>query len=157
MDTLEKYKDKPLFEVPENYFEKFQYDVLQLVMKEEKRQNTHKQWIAAVSIAASVAIILMLSFFLFLNRNTNEPFYVHQEVIQDEKSILTLDSIHFAEAIDLEIEEPVESAETPKTLYPKVPLVAETIVYRAVDYYLDDYTADSFFDTMYDLECYYDY
>jgi hypothetical protein len=154
MDTLKKYKDKPLFEVPEKYFEQFQHDVIQRVMKEEKRHNTLKKWRSAVSIAASVAIIFILSFYIFLNRNINEPFYVHQE-IPPEESVLTIDSIHLAEVTELAIEIPNQS--TPKPLSPKPPVVAETIVYRAVDYYLDDYEIDSFFDTMYDLECYYDY
>jgi hypothetical protein len=160
MDTLQKYKEIPLFEVPEHYFESFQHDVIQRIIKEEKRRNTTKRWISAVSIAASIAIIFMLSFYIFLNRNSNEPFYVHQEINQPEDSILTLDSNHFAEATELANDIPLESVESPKPLSPKAPLVAaekETIVYRAVDYYLDDYTADSFFETMYELECYYDY
>jgi len=157
MDTLQKYKNTPLFEVPEHYFEQLQYDVMQRVKKEVKQQNSKKQWISAVSVAASFAIIITLSFFLFVNRNTNEHFYVHEEITNPEDSNFTSDSNQLAEITEHPIVTPTESVAPQKPLFSKAPLVAETIVYRAVDYYLDDFTTDSFCEVMYDLECYYDY
>ena len=157
MDTLQKYKDKPLFEVPEHYFEQLQYDVMQRVKKEEKQRKFKKQWISAVSVAASFAIIVTLSFYVFVNKDTNEHFYVHEEVFTPENLILSSDSNQLAEVTEHTILIPVESAEMPKPLSSKTPLVAETIVYRAVDFYLDDFTTDSFCEVMYDLECFYDY
>jgi hypothetical protein len=159
MDTLQKYKEKPLYEVPEDFFEQFQHDVMQRVAKEEKRQKTHKQWISAISIAASISIIMALSYFIFLNRTTDDHFYVHEEIALPEDSIISLDANHLAEAteridfIDTAIE---EVTTTPKPLSPKPPSV-ETIVYRAVDFYVDDFETDNFYETMYELECYYDY
>jgi hypothetical protein len=159
MDTLQKYKDQPLYEVPEHYFEQLQYDVMQLVKKEEKQQKATKKWISAVSVAASIAIIITLSFFLFVNRNTTEHFYVHEEITNHEDTILTLDSSHYAEATEIIINNTVVSEEITKPLSTKAPLVAqkETIVYRAVDYYLDDYDINNFCEVMCDLECFYDY
>jgi hypothetical protein len=160
MDTLQKYRDKPLYDVPDHYFEQLQHDIMQRVAKEEKRQKSYKKWISAVSIAASIAVIFMLSYFLIENRNPNEPFYVHEETAQPENSVLDFDSTHYAEAQEITTDIPVKSIETPAPLSPKAPLVApekETIVYRAVDYYIDDYETSLFCETMYDLECYYDY
>ena len=156
MDTLQQYKDKPLYEVPDHFFEQFQHNVMQRVAKETKRQKMRKQWISAISIAASFTIILALSYFIFLNKNTDEHFYVHEEIALPEDSIISLDVNHLAEVnepfinlsedIDV-INEPLHKNETS----------VETIVYRAVDYYVDDYETDNFYETMYDLECYYDY
>ena len=157
MDTLQKYKNKPLFEVPEHYFEQLQYNVMQRVKKEVKSQNSKKQWISAISVAASFAIIITLSFFLFVNRNTNEHFYVHEEIINSEDSILASNSNLLAEVTEHAIVIPTELIAPQKPLSSNAPLVAETIVYRAVDFYLDDFTTDSFCEMMYDLECYYDY
>jgi len=82
--------------------------------------------------------------------------YVHEEIALPEDSIISLDVNHLAEVnepfinlsedIDV-INEPLHKNETS----------VETIVYRAVDYYVDDYETDNFYETMYDLECYYDY
>ncbi|MCL1850046.1 MAG: hypothetical protein FWF70_01355 [Bacteroidetes bacterium] len=159
MDTLQKYKEKPLYEVPEHFFEQFQHEVMQRIEKEEKQHKTRKQWISAISVAASIAIIVALSCFIFLNRNTEEHFYVHEEIQLPEDSIITLDANHLAEAPELIHNNTTEQIIPEKSLSPKVPLVAEneTIVYRAVDYYVDDVETENFYDTMYELECYYEY
>ena len=160
MDTLQQYKDKPLYEVPDHFFEQFQHNVMQRVAKETKRQKMRKQWISAISIAASFTIILALSYFIFLNKNTDEHFYVHEEIALPEDSIISLDVSYLVEANELIDNIIEENPILPEPLSSKVPLVAvekETIVYRAVDYYVDDYETDNFYETMYDLECYYDY
>jgi hypothetical protein len=161
MDTLKKYKEKPLYEVPEHYFDRLQHDIMQLVSKEAKRRKTTKKWISAAGMAASMSLIFMLSYFIFINKNTDEAFYVHEEIVQPEDSILSLDSNHFAEATDITTIAHIDNARKQET----APLAAnhtalpsnETIVYRAVDFYLDDYEISSFCEVMYDLECYYDY
>ena len=157
MNTLQKYKDTPLYDVPEHYFEQLQNDVIQRVNKEKIFRKNAKKWISAVSVAASIAIILTLSFYIFVNEDTNKHFYAQEDIPLNEETILTIDSNQLAEAEEIIIENNAETLEIPKPLSPKAPLVAETIVYRAVDYYLDDYTIDSFCEVMYDLECYYDY
>jgi len=154
MNTLQNYKNKPLFEVPEQYFEQFHKEVMQRVAKENRRQNITKKWISAVSIAASFALIVGLSLFLFLNRNINDSFYVHEDNIQQDKGLLCQDSSFLAEVTNVVVENPDESVKTIES--PKTSSV-ETIVYHAVDYYLEDYTTDSFCEAMYDLECFYDY
>jgi len=156
MDTLQKNKDKPLFEVPEHYFEQLQHNVMQHVAKEEKRLKLQKKWISVASVAASLAIIVTLSAYLIINRNTNDHFYVHEEIAQPENTILILDSNHLAEAGEIAFKELREI--TGETEIPATPKTSvETIVYRAMDFYVDDYEIDSFCETMYDLECYYDY
>ena len=157
MDTLQKYKDKSLFEVPEQYFEQLQLDVMQRVAKEEKRKKATKKWISAMSVAASIALIVMFSYFLFVNRDFDEHFYVYQEVIASEDTILTLDSNHLAEASEIIVTEIIEVKEKTKTLSSPTAPVVETIVYRAVDFYVSDYELDNFYDTMYELEFFYDY
>ena len=156
MDTLHKYKNKPLYEVPDDYFEQLQQNVMQHITKEHRRTKTAKRWFSAVSVAASIAIIVTLTFYVFVNKDVNEHFYVHEDITQSEEIFSNLYSNQLAEAKEFSIATPVESVESLKPLS-KVPLVAETIAYRAVDYYLDDYTTDSFCEVMYDLECYYDY
>jgi hypothetical protein len=158
MDTLQHYKDKPLYEVPEHYFEQFQHDVMQRVTKVEKQQKTFRKWISAASVAASIALIVTLSVFLFVNRNDNEHFYVYQEIALPEDSILSFDSNQLADA-NINVEDSIEAAELSETSFLKDPPVdaKETIVYRAVDYYIDDYDTNNFCEAMYDLECYYDY
>ena len=149
MDTLEKNKDKPLFEVPEHYFEQLQHNVMQRVAREEKRQKLQKKWISAISVAASLAIIVALSVYLITNSNPNDHFYVHEEIAQPEDTILTLDTNYLAESTEIVVNEFMETNEAPAA--------KETIVYRAVDFYVDDYEIDSFCEVMYDLECYFDY
>ena len=155
MNTLENNKTKPLFEVPDHYFEQMQHDVMQKVMQEEKRRKTSKTWISAISAAASIAIIVLLSVYLIINRNTEEHFYVYEEIIPTDDTLITLESNHLAEVIN----ELTEEISEPLSL--QAPLVAinnkETIVFRAMDFYVDDYEIDSFCEVMYDLECYYDY
>jgi len=155
MNTLENNKTKPLFEVPDHYFEQMQHDVMQKVMQEEKRRKTSKTWISAISAAASIAIIVLLSVYLVINRNTEEHFYVYEEIIPTDDTLITLESNHLAEVIN----ELTEEISEPLSL--QAPLVAinnkETIVFRAMDFYVDDYEIDSFCEVMYDLECYYDY
>ena len=150
MDTLENNKNKPLFEVPEHYFEQLQHDVMQRVAKEEMRQKWQRKWVSAVSVAASLAIIVTLSVYLITNSNPNDHFYVHEEIAQPEGTVLTLDTNHLAENTEAIINESVETNETSVA-------AKETIVYRAVDFYVDDYEIDSFCEVMYDLECYFDY
>jgi len=160
MDTLQPYKDKPLFEVPEHYFEQLQQDVMQRVKKETKSQKIKKQWFSAISVAASIALILALSYFIFLNRDSEPHFYVHEEILPSEDSIISLDSNSIAEAIEMiATNDTAEQIITSKPLFSKAPLVPvnETIVYRAVDYYVDDFLTENFYETMYDLESYFDY
>jgi len=160
MDTLKKYKDKPLYEVPENFFEKFQQDVMQRVTWEEKRRKIQKKWISAVSIAASFALIIALSYFIFLNRDTNNHFYVHEKLPLPEDSIILLETNQLADATEVIIMDTGEIIATKESVSyqtSKTPVVEETIVYRAVDYYIDDIETENFYETMYDLECYYDY
>ena len=83
-NTLHKYKDKPFYEVPEDFFEQFQHDVMQRVAHEAKRQKKHKQWISAVSAAASIALIMALSYFIFLNKDGEQHFYVHEDLSSTE-------------------------------------------------------------------------
>jgi len=147
MDILQKNKDKPLFEIPDHYFEKMQYDVMQSIVKENKRKAVIKKWISVVSVAASFALIVMLSIYLIVNRNTDEHFYVFEEIAPLEDTILTLKSNHLAENIEIFGNEFVETNETP----------VETIVYLVVDFYVDDYETDKFYEVMYDLEFDYDY
>jgi len=159
MDTLQQYKDKPLYEVPDHFFEQLQHDIMQRVITEEKQQKTFKKWISVASVAASIALIVALSVFLFVNRSDNEHFYVHEEIAQPEDSIISLDVNHLAEVTEI-MDNVIEIEPTIlEPVAPKAPSVAEkeTIVYRAVDYYVDDYETDNFCETMYDLECYYDY
>ena len=162
MDTLQKYKEKPLYEVPDSFFQQFEREVIQRVKMEEKeRASSYRKWISAASIAASVVMIGLLSYFLIENRNPNEPFYVHEEMVKPETPVSNFDSTYVAETKIVIPDKPVDSVE-------KTPLVApvettasnptkETIVYRAVDYYIDDYETIQFCETIYDLECYYDY
>jgi Ca2+/H+ antiporter len=146
-----------LFEVPEQYFEQLQFDVMQHVAKEEKRKKATKKWISAMSAAASIALIVVFSYFLFVNRNLDDHFYVYQEVTVQEDTILTLDSNHLAEASEIMVTEVIEVKEKSEILSsPAVPVV-ETIVYRAVDFYISDYELDNFYDMMYELEFFYDY
>ena len=163
-NSLHKYKDKPFYEVPEDFFEQFQYDVMQRVAHEQKRQKKQRQWISAVSAAASIALIMALSYFIFLNKDVDEHFYVHEEITQPENSTTTLDSNHLAEAAELihthtaVINPTQEIAPNTKSLPQKNPAVeTETIAYRAVDYYVDDVQTETYYETMYELECYYDY
>jgi len=153
MDILQKYKEEPLFDVPEHYFEQLQYDVMQRVNKVQKQHHRAKTWISAVSVAASLALIVVLSVYLFVNRNVNEPFYVHEETIQIEDT----NSLNLAEAIDIPAERTTETISTTQPLSSNTPSTPETIAFVAVDYYLDDNTIDNFYEIMYDLECYYDY
>jgi flagellar basal body-associated protein FliL len=146
-----------LYEVPEHFFEQFQHDVMQRVTKEEKRRKTQKQWISTISVAASIALIMALSYFIFLNKDTNNHFYVHEELPHLEDSIISLDSNHLAEATERIENVPAEVIIPAKDPVVKNETPAETIVYRAVDYYVDDYATENFYDTMYELECYYDY
>jgi hypothetical protein len=157
MDTLKKYKDKPLYEVPEHFFDQFQHDVMQRVTGVEKQQKTFRKWISAASVAASFAIIVALSVFLFLNRDTHEHFYVYEDITPTEDSILDFDSNPLADA-KINIEESIEPVEVETIFSKEIPPDAkESIVYRAVDFYLDDYETNNFCEAMYDLECYYDY
>jgi len=158
MDTLQKYKNHALFEVPEQYFEQFQQEVMQRVKQEKQQKITIKKWFSVVSVAASISIIIVLSFYVFVNKDTSEHFYVHEEIIHPGDSILSFETNQLAEAQEMTVEIPVEAAVPQKITSSKSPeLTGETIVYRAVDYYLDDFTVDSFCEIMYDLECYYDY
>jgi len=156
MDILQKYKEEPLFDVPDQYFEQMQHGVMQRVTKDIKQGTATKKWLSAVSFAASFAIIVILSVYLLINRNTNQPFYVQEEIIQSEDSVLTYDN-YLAEATDLIVEDTLDTTPIPESLSYKTPLVTETIAYLAVDFYVDDFTIDNFFEIMYDLECYYDY
>ena len=155
MDTLQKYKNSPLYEVPDCYFEQFQHDVMQRVAKEERPQKRFGKWISTISAAASIALIVMLSFFLFVNRNTNKPFYVHEDIKPQDDTILSLELNPLAEVSEPFIETTLASKETLSSNEPVT--TKETIVYRAVDFYIDDYETNNFCDMMYDLECYYDY
>ena len=166
MNILQNHKDKPLFEVPEHFFEQFQSDVMQKVLKEERELKVRRRWISAISIAASFTIIFMLSYFLFINRNTEEHFYVYQEITQPEEDILALDSNFLAEVndnnsitspiIDTDTSSPIHSNNKTSSTNNQA-VAAETIVYNAVDFYVDDYQIDNFCDVMCELECYYDY
>jgi len=160
MDTLQKYKEKPLYDVPDSFFQQFEREVMQRVKMEEKeRTSSYKKWISAASIAASVVLIGMLSYFLIENRNPNEPFYVHEVIAKPETPVLHFDSTYVAENKKVITDKPLESVEKIPSVAPVETNVAvkETIVYRAVDYYIDDYETSLFCETMYDLECYYDY
>ena len=164
MNTLQNHKEKPLFEVPEHFFEQFQNDVMQKVKREEKELKIRRKWISAISIAASFTIIFMLSYFLFINRNTEEHFYVYQVITQPEEDVLTLDSNFLADVNDSPITSPMIDTDTSypilsnnKTSTNNQTVAAETIVYNAVDFYVDDYQIDNFCDVMCELECYYDY
>ena len=166
MNSLQNHKDKPLFEVPEHFFEQFQNDVMQKVMQEERKQKSSRKWISAMSIAASFTIIFMLSYFLFINRNTDEHFYVYQEITQPKEEILTTDSNFLAEFYDNNsITSPIIDTDTSSPIHSNnktsstnnQSVSAETIVYNAVDFYVDDYQIDNFCDVMCELDCYYDY
>jgi hypothetical protein len=161
MDTLQKYKEKPLYEVPEHFFEQLQNNVMHRVAQVEKQQKTFRKWISAISVAASFAIIVTLSVFLFFNRDTNPHFYVHEDITQHEDSIFSFDSNPLAAAPNIIADASEESFDTQEPVSAK-PSVSEndakeSIVYRAVDYYIDDYETNNFYEAMYDLECYYDY
>ena len=163
-NTLHKYKDKPIYEVPEDFFEQFQHDVMQRVAHEAKRQKKQRQWISAVSAAASVAIIMELSYFIFLNKDGEQHFYVHEDLPQSENLTTALDTSSLAEASELihtntaAINPTQEIAPKTKSIPQTNPTVeTETIAYRAVDYYVDDVQTETYYETMYELECYYDY
>jgi len=158
MDTLQKYKNKPLYEVPDSYFEQLQQDVMQRIKIEKKQKITTKKWISAISVAASIAIIITLTIYVFDNRNANEHFYVLDEIHAQQDSILTIENNQLAEAQEFTLEIPVVPNALLNPATSKSPeITTETIVYRAVDFYLDDYTVDSFCEIMYELECFYDY
>jgi len=158
MDTLQKHKDKPLFEVPEHYFEQLQCDVIHKVTKEKGREKTTKKWISAISVAASFVLIVMFSTYLVINRNPNEHFYVFEEITESENTTSMLDSNHLAEATEVVANELSEVQSKTEILSSKTSSVSkETIVYRAVDFYIDDYETDRFYEVMYDLDFYYDY
>jgi ABC-type phosphate transport system auxiliary subunit len=163
-NTLHKYKDKPFYEVPEDFFEQFQQDVMQRVAHEAKRQKKQRQWISVVSVAASIALIMVLSYFIFLNKDGEQHFYVHEDLLQSENLTTTLDTNCLAEATEhihtntAAINPTQEIAPSPKSLPHKTQAVeTETIAYRAVDYYVDDVQTEAYYETMYELECYYDY
>jgi hypothetical protein len=156
MDTLNKYKNKPLYEVPEHFFEKFQHEIMQRVTKERKQRKKYKQLVYAISVAASIALIIALSYFIFLNRDTNNHFYAHKELSPIEDSITSLDFNHLTEVVELDDSIPLKEIIHNKSIAINE-TSAETIAYRAVDYYVDDYETETFFDTLYELECYYDY
>jgi hypothetical protein len=155
MDTLQNHKNKPLFEVPEHYFEQLQRDVMQRVAKEEKRLKISKKWISAVSVAASLTLIFLLSYFLFVNKNFEEHFYAFGETNQQDDTIISQDPNCLVETIEILVEEPTEMNRETETSVPKN--TTETIVYRAVDFYVDDYETYNFCEVMFDLECYFDY
>jgi len=154
MNTFQKYKDIPLFEVPDHYFENMQRNVMRSIAKECKRKTAIKKWVSVASVAASFALIVMFSIYLIVNRNPNEHFYVFEEIAPSKDLTQTLDSNHLAEATEIVVNEFLEVQ--PETLFLKAPLV-ETIVYRVVDFYVDDYETDNFYEVMYDLEFDYDY
>jgi hypothetical protein len=156
MDNLHKYKEKPLYDVPEIFFEQFQSAVMQRIAKEEKRQRTQKKWISTISIAASLAVIVVLSCFIFLNQNANNHFYVHKEIITHEDSSISLAHNYLAKVTEVIENAHKEIPVTPETVV-KNETPTETIVYRAIDYYVDDVEMETFFDAVYELECYYDY
>jgi len=159
MDRLHKYKNTPLFDVPEHYFDQLQHDVMQRVNIEIKRQKTFKKWFSAISAAASITLIITLACYIFVNRNTEEHFYVSEETTISDDSVISFDSSYYADANDfmyIEKEEIIVSNESPLKNEPSV-TPNETIVYSAVEYYVDDYETEKFYETMYDLECYYDY
>jgi hypothetical protein len=155
MDTLQKYQNSTLFEVPEHYFEQLQHDVKQRVIKEENRLKRQRKWISAISVAASISLIIVLSYFLFVNRNFDEHFYVHQEISYPEDGFISQDSNRLVESRAFDVSESTEVKEKPETLVATVGI--ETIVYSAVDFYVDDYETSNFCEVMYELECYYDY
>ena len=160
MDTLQKYKDKPLYEVPEHYFDQLQLDVMQRVKKEIKQQISFKKWASTISAAASIVLIVALSCFIIFHKNINTNFYVHEEHPILEDSMITIDHHYLSEATEFIItNDTTEQTTSPEPLFPKAPSVAanETIVYLAVDFYVDDFVTDNFYDTMYELESYYDY
>ena len=154
MDTLQDYRDKPLYEVPEDYFEQLQHNVMQHVKKEIRQQISFRKRASAISAAASIVLIFALSCFIFLNKNPKTKFYVHEDIPTSEDSIITLDSNYLAEVTEL-----FANTDTTDPLSSDLPLIAEneTIVYLAVDHYVDDFLTENFYDTMYDLESYYDY
>jgi hypothetical protein len=154
MDILQSNKNKPLYEVPDHYFEQLQHNVMQRVAVEEKRRGFYKKWISAVSIAASITLIFILSYFIFVNRNLDEHFYVFEELIQQDDTVNSKNINQLAENIEtsINLNEPLEKLSPNTSLEPD-----ETIVYRAVDFYVDDYETNNFCEVMYDLECYYDY
>jgi len=171
MNILQKNKEKPLYEVPEQFFEQLQKNIMKRVLKEKSKEKSFKQWLSVASVAASVVLIFLLSYFLFVNRNPNELFYVHENISLQEESMLSNEVVHLAEVKEINTYEKKNDFELKNTNNKPKPLVSippieypispaqfsETIVYRAVDYYLDDYEVIRFCDVMYDLDCYYEY
>jgi len=155
MDTLQKYKDKPSFEIPEHYFKQLQHDVMQRVIREGKQQKKQKKWISVISVAASISLIIIFSYFLFVNRNFEEHFYVFDDFFQQDDTMVFQDSSYLVEGTETDVEEFDKTEE--KTESPISKNTTETIVYRAVDFYVDDYETYNFCEVMYDLECFYDY
>jgi hypothetical protein len=153
MDILQKYREEPLFDVPEHYFERLQYDVMQRVNKIQKQRYRAKAWISAVSIAASISLIIVLSVYLFVNRSAIDPFYAQEETFLIEDTY----SLNLADAIDIPVVKTTETISTTRPLSYNANSKPETIAYVAVDYYLDETAIDNFYKIMYDLECYYDY
>ena len=159
MNTLQKYREKPLYEVPEQYFEQLQHDVMQRVVRKENQQKTIRKWISGISVAASITLIFILSYFIFENRKTDDHFYAHEETKIHEDSILTSFSCHLSENMEISDNDSIELIEKKETTLPQKKYAAqsETIAYRAVDFYVDDFETNNFCEVMYDLECYYDY
>jgi hypothetical protein len=161
MDTIQNHKNKPLFEVPESYFGQLQHDVMQRITQDGKQTYISKKWFSAISVAASIALIFLLSYFLFVNKNLDEHFYVHQEILPPEDEMNVYDSIHLAEAGEVFVNELLEANRDTETFLSNAPSVAgvdkETIVYSAVDFYVDENVTSNFCEVMYDLECYFDY
>jgi len=155
MDILQEYKGKPLYEVPENYFEQFSNDIINRVNKEKQLKKT-KKWISVISVAASLTGIVFLSNFIFVNQNTDEHFYVQANTPSD-KSTLLQDSDYVIKNDDKsDLKEDVSNIKEPIEIN-QSSVNKETIVYRAVDFYVDDYETNNFCEVMYELECDYDY
>jgi len=180
MIRLDQYKDKQHFSVPEGYFDQFQNEVMQVIRSEiekDKRKRIRRNyWFSITGVAASVAIIIgILSFFpsanqsLQLAQNDISPTMV---VESQESRIQPID-----EANELISPVPKEQHLTSSLLEQKTeektlvaveekPIVQleeksqplkETIVYVVMEYYNDDNLYDLFSETLYDLECCYDY
>jgi len=154
MDTLQKHKNEPLFDVPEHYFNELQYDVMQRIAKEGKRRSFYRKWMASVSIAASFALIFLLSYFIFVNRSFENNFYAFEEINPQENTPFLEEANYFVETIENIVEIPCENTAKTKT---QPQTTTETIFYSAVEFYVDDYTTSNFCEVMFDLECYFDY
>jgi len=174
---LDQYKSKQHFSVPEGYFDQFQSEVMQAVrheMENDKRKRRQRNyWIGFTGIAASFAIIIgFLSYSPSSNKDTqlalndiaptittteNQEVTTHaiEEATLPVSSVV--DEYQLATSSSEKESSPAKIMEISQEVEEKPQPLKETILYAVMEYYSDDHLYELFSETLYDLECCYDY